>query len=414
MAIEFTIIEHTSPCSYIRQFPHSAKNDEAVLRLAIKEYRPRNQAVGDGDAVTIVAAHGIGFPKEAYTSLWEDIVNAAKGFTVASIWIADVANHGASYDLNREELGDDPNWIDHSLDLLLMINRFRDRMTSSIIGIGHSMGCAQIAYLASVHPRLFQSVVFIEPLLQAFRPPGPNAPLFSSMRRDKWDSRAKAEAQIGKSAFFASMDPRSLKLYFAYALRDTPDGGVTLRTPKAQEAWTYAKQNFHPVSEKTLEGRKRERIINPDAVPFSEEGMAVVMRTELMLICDALPHIRPRVLYIYGETSHINIDTTREMHLSQTGIGRGGNGGVSEGGVDAEMLEGCGHLCCFEKPVVTAERISRWLDKEVAAKKDEKIFWNTVDTGKSKNGRTELSEKWLVAMKRDPSLQRSSSDKAKL
>lgn len=55
-----------------------------------------------------------------------------------------MAHQGASYTLNAEELGDDPNWIDHSLDLLLMINKFRDRMKPPFIGVGHSMGCAQL------------------------------------------------------------------------------------------------------------------------------------------------------------------------------------------------------------------------------------------------------------------------------
>lgn len=61
--MEFTITEHISPCSYIRQYPHGAKNDDAVLQLAVKEYRPKNDYAPDEDAVTIIAAHGIGFPK---------------------------------------------------------------------------------------------------------------------------------------------------------------------------------------------------------------------------------------------------------------------------------------------------------------------------------------------------------------
>lgn len=82
--------------------------------------------------------------QEAYLPLWEELVKAADGFKIASIWIADVANHGASYNLNKEELGDDPNWTDHSLDLLMMINRFRHRMKPPFVGIAHSMGCAQL------------------------------------------------------------------------------------------------------------------------------------------------------------------------------------------------------------------------------------------------------------------------------
>ena len=55
-----------------------------------------------------------------------------------------MVNQGASYALNEEELGDDPNWIDHSLDLLMMINRFKDQMKAPLVGVGHSMGCGQM------------------------------------------------------------------------------------------------------------------------------------------------------------------------------------------------------------------------------------------------------------------------------
>ena len=59
----FIVTEHWSPCSYVRGYPHSVKSDDAVLQLAVKEYRPRNDAAVDDDAITIIASHGVGFPK---------------------------------------------------------------------------------------------------------------------------------------------------------------------------------------------------------------------------------------------------------------------------------------------------------------------------------------------------------------
>ncbi|CAO2657287.1 Nn.00g034130.m01.CDS01 [Neocucurbitaria sp. VM-36] len=407
----FTVIEHESPCSYVRQFPHGAKCDDAVLRLAVKEYQPRKNCASNEHAVTVIAAHGNGFPKECFEPLWDDLFDAASRFEIASVWTADMANQGASYALNAEELGDDPNWIDHSLDLLLMINKYRSRMKTPLIGIGHSMGCAQIAYLASIHPRLFHSVIFIEPVMQASHPPGPNSALFSSMRREKWESRAKAEAQISRNGFFQSMDPRALKLFLAYALKDTPGGGVTLSTPKAQEAWSYVRSNFHPLSENTAEGRQRERMLNPDTEPFSGASKVLTMRPELLPICEALPHLRPKTLYIYGEYSHINFDEVREQHVVQTGSGRGGNGGVNDRGVEEKVLENCGHLCVFEKPSIIAVEVSEWLGREMVRWRHEKEFWDTIDTGKSRNGRKELSEKWITVVKQDTSIERSSAKK---
>lgn len=269
-------------------------------------------------------------------------------------------------------------------------------------------------HLAALHPRLFHSVILIEPILQTFHPRGPSSALFSSLRREKWESRAKAEGQISKNPFFASMDPRALKLFLTYALRDSSDGGVTLSTPKAQEAWTYIRPMFYPISENTPEGRQHERMLNPEVIPFSAESKLVTMRGEFMAICEELPHVRPRALYIYGERSHINGKESQELHLGMTGTGRGGNGGVSEGGVESELVKGCGHLSCLEKPAIIAERISQWLGPEILRWKKETTFWNTVDTGKSKNGRKELSERWLAAVKQDTSVERPGADKSKL
>lgn len=224
----------------------------------------------------------------------------------------------------------------------------------------------------------------------------------------------KAESQISKNGFFASMDPRALKLFLTYGLRDTPGGGVTLSTPKAQEAWTYVRPNFQPMSDDTPEGRKRERLLNPDVIPFSEESRALTMRGEFLPLCESLPQLRPTALYIYGEYTHINLDEVRDMHLTQTGSGRGGNGGASDGGVASEMLEDCGHLCPFEKPDVIAGLISKWLKPEIDRWREQNNFWSTVDTGKSKNDRKEMSDRWLATVKQDTTSQRPGATKARL
>jgi pimeloyl-ACP methyl ester carboxylesterase len=320
-------------------------------------------------------------------------------------------NQSSSYALNSSNLGDDPNWIDHSLDLFLMINTFRSRMKPPFIGIAHSMGSAQLVYLASMHPRLFHSVILIDPILQTSHPPGPNAALFSSKRRETWPSRADAESQIRNNGFFASMDPRCLDLFLAYALRDTPDGGVTLSTPKAQEAWTYVRSNMFDISPDTSQGRRRERMLNPEVKPFSEGSGNLTFRSESIAICDALPRLRPSALFLYGEYSHINFDDVREVQVSSTGTGQGGNGGVVDGGVRQEVLEDCGHLCLLEKPSVIAKSVAGWLSGEVKRFREEKEFWENADTGKSKNGRTELSEKWIDLVKADTGIQRTKGDR---
>ena len=271
------------------------------------------------------------------------------------------------------------------------------------------------AYLALIHPRLFHSVIFIDPVMQIKHPDGPNAAMFSSLRREKWDSRVKAETQISKNPFFKSMDPRALKLFLAYALTDTGDGGVKLTTPKAQEAWSYLRSNFQSLSEDTEEGRQRERMLSPEVELFSHESQLRMIRPEMTLLWEMLPRLRPRALYIYGERSHINTPEGQKAQVSQTGGGRGGNGGVKDGGVIAKVLERCTHMCVFEAPQKIAQIASEWLETEMVRWKQEQEFWYTVDTGKSKNGQTELSDKWIAAVKEDRGVERPKTvKKAKL
>lgn len=74
--------------------------------------------------------------------------------------MADMSNQGASGVLNEHMQGDDrktmfdmaklytefwynlglASYFDHSRDLLLMINTFRDQMARPIVGVGHSVG----------------------------------------------------------------------------------------------------------------------------------------------------------------------------------------------------------------------------------------------------------------------------------
>lgn len=60
----FIINEHSLPCQHLREYAHAISTSEAaVLRLAVKEYIPRenpNPAPGD---VTIIGAHANGFTK---------------------------------------------------------------------------------------------------------------------------------------------------------------------------------------------------------------------------------------------------------------------------------------------------------------------------------------------------------------
>ena len=130
----FSVTEHTIPCQHIRGYPNAAKDEHAVLHLAIKEYRPVNNLNAETGSVTIIATHANGFPKvkrlignylkgfhhhskqnslklviaqETYEPLWEDLVKACSPVKIRAIWIADSSNQGASGVLNENIQGDD-------------------------------------------------------------------------------------------------------------------------------------------------------------------------------------------------------------------------------------------------------------------------------------------------------------------
>jgi hypothetical protein len=159
----YQIVSHTIPASFLREYPHAVVNDDEDLILELKQYIPHGQsrASGNGsrnsDGFTIIAAGGLGFVKELYEPLFAEILRRAEsvGVNIKGIWMADPVNAGASAVRNRDNLGCDPHWWDHSHDLWKMIEHFRTEMVQPIIGLGHSMGANQMCVAPKTMLTLF-------------------------------------------------------------------------------------------------------------------------------------------------------------------------------------------------------------------------------------------------------------------
>lgn len=80
-----------------------------------------------------------------------------------------MAQQNASGLLNEEFLGNEYHLFDYSRDLLRMVDVFRRDMPLPIVGIGHSVGAAQLVALAQMNPRLFTNLVLLDPQLQTLR-----------------------------------------------------------------------------------------------------------------------------------------------------------------------------------------------------------------------------------------------------
>ena len=95
--------------------------------------------------------------------MWDDLLMNARissGFDIHAVWILDMVNQGHSGILNKARLGDDrksvsivfvneadnleASWMDISRDLLQVVNHIRDEMSTSIIGVGHSIGATAL------------------------------------------------------------------------------------------------------------------------------------------------------------------------------------------------------------------------------------------------------------------------------
>ncbi|KAK3381368.1 Alpha/beta hydrolase family-domain-containing protein [Podospora didyma] len=381
----FVVKDHVIEAQHIREYPHAtAHSQEEVLYLSVKQYIPRTNPNPQPGDVTIIASHANGFVKELYEPLWEDLVQALgkRGVRVRGIWIADVAWQGQSGIINEASLGNDPSWFDHSRDLLHMVNHFRKEMVRPLIGVGHSFGGNIIVNLALLHPRLFSSLVMLDPVLSRFKTRGPKygyQPMKqSAYRRDLWPSRDDAAASFRRNKFYTTWDPRVLDAWIKHGLRDTPSrlypdapsGQVTLTTSKHMECFTY----YRPKAQ-AYDSSSGSRILDESKIVDAAEDRPKTApdfpfyRPEGSSTTERLPNLRPGTLWLFGETSDVNPPDVREEKMELTGVGAGGSGGVKAGRVRQVTVVGYGHLVPMEATTRCAEEAAEFVAADLA-------FWH--------------------------------------
>ncbi|KAK5115975.1 hypothetical protein LTR62_000431 [Meristemomyces frigidus] len=426
----FHVKEHTVPTAHIREYARATLDDqEDVLYLAVKQYTPKT-TYPTTTKVTIVGAHANGFPKELYEPLWDELYDRlrAKNIGITSIWIADVAHQGTSGVFNERQLGNDPSWLDHPRDMFLMVNHFRKEMKRPLIGIGHSMGGNNLVNLSLMHPRLFTTLILIDPVIQRqVSRIGNYAPARASVkRRDQWPSRKAAEAAFKRSKFYQTWDPRVLDLWVQYGLRDLPthlypkaiptsnatplltadpststviptgDKEVTLTTTKHQEVLTFLRMKSSPIADSALPAE----ITNPDLDPELKDDSSFYSPA-LVSTFNKLPHLRPSVRYIYGDQSPLSAPLHIADRRAMTGIGVGGSGGMKKGTVTDVTFRGVGHLIPMEDVAQTAEACADWvvpeLERWAVLEAAERREWAAVPVQK----RSQMTELFVRKMNED-------------
>ncbi|CAE7073661.1 unnamed protein product [Rhizoctonia solani] len=197
-------------------------------------------------AVTLVLAHATGFHKEIWETTLRFLVTAGG---IDEIWSLDAANHGDSALLNKDSLGDIYEWSDHARDILSFLTYYLpDRIDNpepslvqipdqtsqrrlehgfanrTVIGIGHSFGGCTIARAAIEFPKLFSSLVLVDPVIfpsYAPRGPGIEALIKGALsRRDQWANRESAQIGFAQSAFFKAWHPDVLADYIQHGITE--------------------------------------------------------------------------------------------------------------------------------------------------------------------------------------------------
>ncbi|RDA95618.1 hypothetical protein CP533_1091 [Ophiocordyceps camponoti-saundersi (nom. inval.)] len=405
--LHFNVREHVVSGCHIREYPGlTSGRQEDEMRLHVKQYTPRHQPLQDG-AVTLVAMQGIGFPKELYEPLWDTLYDHSRshGYSIRNIWIADMAPQGMSSILNEKKLSMDNSWADHARDLLHMINHFRNEMPRPLIGIGHSCGGSQLVNLAYMHPRLFTTVILMDPAF--FVDEKGDAIYFEKALKetthgeDVWRSRADA-AQFVQNVY-PSWDQRVKKLMIRYGFRDLPTAlypdlppeaeaanpPVTLTTTKHQMAMMILRPCF---DWKLIDGRAVfDRETHPDVDP--KLTRKPVYRPEALPSTERLPSLRPSALFLLGRYTNKPWLDAMQRAAETAGIGVGGSGGKSEGTVKEVLIRG-GHSFPFTTVDETALACSAWLGREMDRYREREREWQSERGKMSERDHLVLPTRW--------------------
>lgn len=263
--------------------------------------------------------------------------------------------------------------MDHPRDLFLMINHFRNDIKGPLIGIGHSMGGNNLVNLSLIHPRLFASLILVDPVMQpAFTSNVIGPARLSVKRRDQWLNRQAATEAFAKSKFYQSWDPRVLDMWIKYGLKEVepssigqhrrPDISqpVELTTTRDQEVLSFVRVDFHKINA-APRSQQQSQETAVDDVNLAD----FFSRPEITKTFEKLPDVQPSVLYIHGGKSPISPPEIRTKRYQTTGIGSIGSGGHTVGRVKETVFDDAGHLIPMEYAKETAREISEWIVPEV-------------------------------------------------
>lgn len=239
-----------------------------------------------------------------------------------------------------------------------------------------------------MHPRLFISLDFIEPVIvpDTFSGHGPMLSLLSlKRRRDTWPSRIEAPKAARKA--HKRWDSRVFSRWAEHGYRDLSRNNVhhdsypnhvdspgALVSSKYQEVMQYKRPNFtgHKLlgQEETACLPSHDPLIQPDVIGPPHK-ISPFYRSKPVIAWNLLDHVRPSVMYVIGDRSSNQTNNIRAELLHGTGAGVGGSGGAGRGQVKEVVIENEGHQVPLELVQGTASKIGEWISPVVQRWKEE-------------------------------------------
>ena len=287
-----------------------------------------------------------------------------------------------------------------------MINRFRREMPAPLVGFGHSMGGCQLVHLAHLHPRLFTTLLLVDPVIRP-RPSSTGRNMMvaypSTFKEDSWPNLEAAQTSLRKNPFYKGWDARVLDRFIDHGLRYIKQGEepVTLTTSKHQEVFSVARPAYPP--DQRLTDFAPTRVSHPDYLPNGTDNVykppVPFYRPEPTIVFSHLASLRPHVLYISPTSSPVADPAARAEVVGITGTGQGGNGGLEGGAVREIVIPKSDHFVPFVRPHQVAELAAKWLGNQMQRWREEVKEWERWAALPHEQKIT-VDEQWKFWMKR--------------
>ncbi|ORZ01065.1 Alpha/Beta hydrolase protein [Syncephalastrum racemosum] len=232
---------------------HPATEGHDVHRLAVERHvfpAPKSTK----RSMAFLWSHSNGFNKETLHPTMREFVkhlrnDAALDETSFTLVAWEARNHGDSARLNADKLRSDYTWFDNVMDTLQVVEQLElKKKYDCLIGVGHSFGATSMLVCEFFHPKTFDGLCLIEPVIRKTIDPVPVRAKYPTMatkkRRDTWPSREECLKQLAPRPFWKRFDPEVLQLYVDYGMYETTEGTIALKTPKMEEFRIFDVQSY--------------------------------------------------------------------------------------------------------------------------------------------------------------------------